>query len=147
MHRFASHLTDDPRKRELARSAERIDDIQAVASESFAKYADERKFPGVRKWLQRAISKMHHYANIMDVFVQHHPEYVALAWGAMKLVLVVSWPPQPARGDVGLTRTRPHRTMRTPSVSCPRPSPKSQTPSLVSSSPALSTRRSAWCEP
>ena len=25
----------------------------------------------------------------MDVLVQHHPEYVALAWGAMKLVFGV----------------------------------------------------------
>lgn len=28
----------------------------------------------------------------MDVLVQHHPEYVALAWGAMKLLFVVSLP-------------------------------------------------------
>ena len=40
----------------------------------------------------------------MDVLVQHHPEYTALAWGAMKFVSVVSDPvgPRPltlARAD------------------------------------------------
>ena len=28
----------------------------------------------------------------MDVIVQHHPEYVALAWGAMKFLFKVSDP-------------------------------------------------------
>ena len=31
-----------------------------------------------------------YYGNIFDVFAQHHPEYVALAWGAMKFLFVVS---------------------------------------------------------
>jgi len=31
-----------------------------------------------------------YYGNIFDVLAQHHPEYVALAWGAMKFLLVVS---------------------------------------------------------
>lgn len=30
-----------------------------------------------------------YYGNIMDVLVQHHPEYVALAWGAMKMLFGV----------------------------------------------------------
>jgi hypothetical protein len=29
-----------------------------------------------------------YYANIFDVLAQHHPEYVALAWGAMKFLFV-----------------------------------------------------------
>lgn len=33
---------------------------------------------------------MVHYSNVLDVLVQHHPEYVSLAWGALKFVFVVS---------------------------------------------------------
>lgn len=40
------------------------------------------------KWLQRLSISIHHYSNIFDVLIQHHPEYVALAWGAMKLLFV-----------------------------------------------------------
>lgn len=88
MDSFASHRTKDDRKAEIATSRANIQDIQALVRESLAKYSDERRFPRARKWLQRALSKIHHYSNIVDVFVQHHPEYVALVWGAMKILLV-----------------------------------------------------------
>ncbi|GKT75274.1 hypothetical protein ColTof4_07697 [Colletotrichum tofieldiae] len=56
--------------------------------DSFIRYSDERRHPGAKKWFQRVVSRAHHYGNIVDVFVQHNPEYTALAWGAMKLVIV-----------------------------------------------------------
>lgn len=34
--------------------------------------------------------KVVYYGNILDVLMQHHPEYVALAWGSFKLAFVVS---------------------------------------------------------
>ncbi|KAH9236311.1 hypothetical protein K456DRAFT_1748785 [Colletotrichum gloeosporioides 23] len=40
------------------------------------------------KWLQRLSTNIHHYSNILDVLVQHHPEYVSLVWGAMKFLFV-----------------------------------------------------------
>jgi len=89
VERFASHLTQDDWKVEIARSQGNIQDIQALVHDSLAKYSDERRFPRAQKWLHRALSKIHHYGNIVDVFVQHHPEYVALVWGAMKVLLVV----------------------------------------------------------
>lgn len=33
--------------------------------------------------------RIHYYGNIMDVLVQHHPEFTCLAWGAMKLLVGV----------------------------------------------------------
>ncbi|KEZ40094.1 hypothetical protein SAPIO_CDS9108 [Scedosporium apiospermum] len=86
--KFGRDLTKDPRKIELAKKVTTIQDIQTLVNDVFAKYSDERKFPRTRKWMMRIISKIHHYGNIMDVMVQHHPEYVALGWGAMKMVLV-----------------------------------------------------------
>jgi len=32
-----------------------------------------------------------YYGKIMDTLAQHHPEYVALVWGAMKFVLIVGY--------------------------------------------------------
>ena len=31
-----------------------------------------------------------YYGKVLDMLAQHHPEYVALAWGTVKLVLTVS---------------------------------------------------------
>jgi hypothetical protein len=43
----------------------------------------------ISRWLSRLSSRICHYGRIFDVLVQHHPEYVSLAWGAMKLLFVV----------------------------------------------------------
>ncbi|RGP77598.1 hypothetical protein FLONG3_4289 [Fusarium longipes] len=85
---FASNFTKDPEKIDFSRGFSSIQDIQTIAQDSFTKYSDEKRYPKAKKWLQRITSKIHHYGNIMDVLVQHHPEYVSLVWGAMKLVLV-----------------------------------------------------------
>ncbi|GKU06987.1 hypothetical protein FLAG1_09866 [Fusarium langsethiae] len=90
LNRFASDLTKDSQKVSFSKGFSSIKDVEALACDSFAKYSDEKRFPKAKKWLQRINSKIHHYGNVMDVLVQHHPEYVSLAWGAMKLVLVVS---------------------------------------------------------
>jgi hypothetical protein len=45
-----------------------------------------------RKWLGIFSSKIMFYASILDVLVQHHPEYVSLAWGAMRFLFAVSCP-------------------------------------------------------
>lgn len=43
-----------------------------------------------RIWLTTLSEKLLHYGNIFDVMVQHHPEYVSLAWGTFKLLFTVS---------------------------------------------------------
>ena len=35
--------------------------------------------------------RVQYYGNVMDVLVQHHPEYVSLAWGTMKFFFVVGF--------------------------------------------------------
>lgn len=44
----------------------------------------------VRHWLTGLSEKLVYYGNIFDVLVQHHPEYVSLAWGTFKLLFTVS---------------------------------------------------------
>jgi hypothetical protein len=39
--------------------------------------------------MEQVSERVHYYGNIMDVLVQHHPEYVSLAWGTMKLLVGV----------------------------------------------------------
>jgi hypothetical protein len=41
------------------------------------------------KWLTQLSTRINYYGSILDVLVQHHPEYAALAWGAMKVLFVV----------------------------------------------------------
>ncbi|PTD12459.1 hypothetical protein HYE67_008154 [Fusarium culmorum] len=74
LNRFASDLTKDSEKVGFSQGFSSIQDIQALAQDSFAKYSDEKRFPKAKKWLQRITSKIHHYGNIMDVLVQHHPD-------------------------------------------------------------------------
>lgn len=44
------------------------------------------------KILNMVATRVTYYGNVFDVLAQHHPEYVALAWGAMKFLFVVSCP-------------------------------------------------------
>ena len=67
-----------------------MEDVQELVADSLRKYRQDHKFPKARKWIQRAAEKIHHYGTILDVFVQHHPEYVSLVWGTMKFLFVVS---------------------------------------------------------
>ena len=48
-----------------------------------------RKHTGMRQSLERLSSRIMYYGKVMDTLAQHHPEYVALVWGAMKLILTV----------------------------------------------------------
>jgi hypothetical protein len=44
---------------------------------------------GMRQSLEKISSRIMYYGKVLDVLAQHHPEYVALVWGAVKFVLVV----------------------------------------------------------
>ncbi|KAL8961828.1 MAG: hypothetical protein Q9193_001671 [Seirophora villosa] len=41
-----------------------------------------------RLWLTGLSEKLLYYSNIFDVLAQHHPEYVALAWGTLKFLFI-----------------------------------------------------------
>ncbi|KAM7203290.1 hypothetical protein V8F33_002281 [Rhypophila sp. PSN 637] len=45
-----------------------------------------------RKWLHKTSETICHYGTVLDVFVQHNPEYVSLVWGTFKLLFYVSIP-------------------------------------------------------
>ncbi|KAH7035822.1 uncharacterized protein B0I36DRAFT_319127 [Microdochium trichocladiopsis] len=66
-----------------------IEDLQDAIRQSLSLYEARVASSGkTRKWLQKASEGICHYGTILDVFVQHHPEYVALVWGAMKFLFI-----------------------------------------------------------
>ncbi|KAH3997541.1 hypothetical protein HBI13_109690 [Parastagonospora nodorum] len=53
------------------------------------KYRDASKdHTGTRAWLEKFSGRVIYYGKVFDALAQHHPEYVALAWGAVKFVLM-----------------------------------------------------------
>ncbi|KAK3986122.1 hypothetical protein QBC44DRAFT_297685 [Cladorrhinum sp. PSN332] len=65
-----------------------IEDVQGLVSSLVAKYEAKSEGSKTRKWLQKASETICHYGTVLDVFVQHHPEYVSLVWGAFKLLFM-----------------------------------------------------------
>lgn len=54
------------------------------------RYDDAASQSRIREGLNAFSQRLLYYGSIMDVLVQHHPEYVSLAWGAMKFIFGVS---------------------------------------------------------
>lgn len=65
-------------------------DLQQAVLAAKAKYDGRSKDNKAKRWLSRFSKRVMLYSNILDTFVQHHPEYTALAWGTFKLLFVVS---------------------------------------------------------
>jgi hypothetical protein len=71
------------------KGAHTITDVEDEVRKAKLKY--EAKPKGwCRRWLGELSLGIMHYASILDVLVQQHPEYVSLAWGTTKLLFVVS---------------------------------------------------------
>jgi uncharacterized protein YggL (DUF469 family) len=67
-----------------------IEDAHQVIAKSLADCEATHDSSKARKWLHKASEMVCHYGTVMDVFVQHHPEYVSLVWGLWKLLFTVS---------------------------------------------------------
>ena len=67
-----------------------IADVEEEVTKAQERYNLRSKDSKIRKWLSRVSSGVLYYGRILDVLVQHHPEYVSLAWGTTKLLFVVS---------------------------------------------------------
>ena len=89
---FKDSLTKDPAKRQLADQllGSTLESVLQVVTKAVAHYEQQRSSSPIRSGLIAFSQRLHYYGNIVDVLVQHHPEYVALVWGAMKLLFGVS---------------------------------------------------------
>jgi hypothetical protein len=89
---FGTALPKDNRKSQWLSNSEAnsLEDVLDCIRDAQAEYESRRGRSKLRECLSSLAERVHHYGNIMDVLVQHHPEYVALAWGAMKVLFVVN---------------------------------------------------------
>ncbi|KAI4681790.1 uncharacterized protein J4E84_007386 [Alternaria hordeiaustralica] len=67
-----------------------IKDVFSVVENAKKDYEDKSKqdkHAEMRQSLEKLSARIMYYGKVMDTLAQHHPEYVALVWGAMKFVL------------------------------------------------------------
>ncbi|KAF2472742.1 uncharacterized protein BDR25DRAFT_341607 [Lindgomyces ingoldianus] len=84
---FESNLTQDECKRIWLQEKTSLQDVQKAVQEAKEAY-DSSKHSRPREWLSKLSYRVLFYGNILDVLSQHHPEYVSLAWGAIKFVFI-----------------------------------------------------------
>jgi hypothetical protein len=100
MEYLKKELDGNDKARRWLEAQTSVIDIRALVEKAKATYeAKSAKRKGVHKWLNRFSSRITYYGQVLDMLAQHHPEYVALAWGAVKFVLIVrTTPPTYIRG-------------------------------------------------
>ena len=74
---------------EILSSHTKIEDINDSVNKAKEKYERLSKEKNVQRWLRAFSARIMYYGQVLDVLSQHHPEYVALAWGTVKFVLMV----------------------------------------------------------
>lgn len=87
---FSAELTKDDRKPGVVSRASSLQDVQDAVAVAKTKYESTKANEKTSKWLGKLAVRLNYYGNIFDVLAQHHPEYVALAWGSMKFLIMVS---------------------------------------------------------
>jgi hypothetical protein len=66
-----------------------VAELEKIVGDIRLQYERRSEDNKIGRWLSKLSTRICHYGRIFDVLVQHHPEYVALAWGAMKFLFVV----------------------------------------------------------
>ncbi|KAI0147806.1 hypothetical protein GGR57DRAFT_493694 [Xylariaceae sp. FL1272] len=86
---FKETLTKDPIKKGLVEqmlSTSTLDDVINCVLEAKKESEKPCRTHKLRECVEAFAQRVLHYGNIMDVLVQHHPEFVSLAWGAMRFI-------------------------------------------------------------
>lgn len=87
---FSTELTQDEGERQWIAQRICIADVLAVVQQAQEKYAASKsKHGSFRQRVVQLSERLLFYSSVIDVFVQVNPEYSALAWGAIKFVLMV----------------------------------------------------------
>ncbi len=89
---FSSELSQDPEKTKwiVDSGHGNFKCVLECVLQARDAYKTQKGDSKMRKALVGLSEKVYLYCGIMDVLVSHHPEYVALVYGAMKFLLVVS---------------------------------------------------------
>jgi hypothetical protein len=86
---FSSETSGDEQKASLAKHATTFQDVLDAVADVKTQYEASRSSAKATKWLQKLAHRLKFYGNVLDVLAQFHPEYVALAWGTMKFIIMV----------------------------------------------------------
>ncbi|KAI2788324.1 hypothetical protein POX_e06338 [Penicillium oxalicum] len=87
--KFEADGTRDSRKKDQLRmlNVATMDDLLHAVKDAQENFRQNRTGSAYGRYMNQLAEKIHYYGNIMDVLVQHHPEFTSLAWGAMKLLV------------------------------------------------------------
>ena len=85
---FTRDLTSDESKRAWICQQSTMNDVVQTVMQAQSEYGNKTSSKA-RKWLSIFSARVTYYGTVLDVLVQQHPEYVSLAWGAMKFLFVV----------------------------------------------------------
>ncbi|KAH7026712.1 uncharacterized protein B0I36DRAFT_331181 [Microdochium trichocladiopsis] len=86
---FTQEMTNDTLKRDFINNSAGLEDVQRLVRQAQSDYENKPKNRKVQKWLHKIGLRIQFYGNVLDIFIQHNPEYVALAWGAFRLLFTV----------------------------------------------------------
>ena len=87
---FSNSLRSDQQQQQLfGHDNNTIEGFQALVDQAKEGYDGRRKKGKARQWLSSFSSRLLYYGAVLDTLAQHHPEYVSLAWGAVKFVFIV----------------------------------------------------------
>ncbi|CAI6319249.1 unnamed protein product [Periconia digitata] len=84
---FINTLYDNEKDQLWTSAQTSIQDIVQAVKIAQDKYSAKRN-TRVWKWLTQLSARISVYGSILDVMVQHHPEYAALVWGTMKFLFI-----------------------------------------------------------
>lgn len=88
MKLLKAELGIDPNIAIPEEKAASIKEVRATVEQAKQSYDDtSKKHTGAREWLEKFSGRLMYYGRVLDALAQHHPEYVALAWGTVKFVL------------------------------------------------------------
>ncbi|KAH0565970.1 hypothetical protein GP486_000638 [Trichoglossum hirsutum] len=85
---FEKELTRDQYKKISLQNHHSIQEVQKAVLDAKKAYDGSSNKKKVQKWLQKFSSQIMYYGAVLDTLAQHHPEYVALAWGTVKFVFI-----------------------------------------------------------
>ncbi|KAK0625593.1 hypothetical protein DIS24_g11089 [Lasiodiplodia hormozganensis] len=84
-----TEFADDRKALTLICGKTNIEDIEVTVASIKKTYEDRPgRWKGVREILHQVSLRVVYYGKIFDALAQHHPEYVSLAWGTLKFVLM-----------------------------------------------------------
>jgi hypothetical protein len=70
--------------------ASRLQDVVDEVAKAKAQYDHKDDDSKLYKRITSFSKRVAYYGKVLDVMVQHHPEYVSLAWGTLKFIFGVS---------------------------------------------------------